>query len=503
MDLVSILREKRDNYKVAIIQGNQKITYSELNFFSKELSDLLKNVDSISNNIGLFFDNCIEYAIAYFGVLGAKKVVVPIGVKTKRSEFISCVDYCEINYIITNSKNLEKLHEILKNINCSINVYCVDLEKIKFNYIKNNSLSLYDEINNNIIEDDVAIMIHTSGTTSNPKRVMLTHKNIIKNAQAIIQSLKLTSSDRTLIYLPLFLASANTSQFITHLYLGASIVIAEGNFIPINFAKLVERHKITNFTGVPFMLNSFNEYLNDKKYDLSSLKFLCIGGQKVPQHSLIKFRSKFNNIKVVQMYGQTEATTRLTHLLNNNDEEKFKSVGKAIPNVQIRIVNSQGNDVKIGEIGELIARGDNVMKGYYKNRVLTSKVIRDGWLYTGDLAKFDNEGYIYIVGRKKNMFIQGGANIYPEEIEEIILKSNLVKEVVVYPKQSDNYEEYPYADVVIENGDENEIKRQILEFCFKELSSYKVPKDIIFRTELNKTEGGKVKRERERIYDYD
>jgi long-chain acyl-CoA synthetase len=337
-------------------------------------------------------------------------------------------------------------------------------------------------------------MIHTSGTTSNPKRVMLTNENLISNSKSIIKSLGLKEESRTLIVLPMFLASANTSQLITHLYLGATITIMNGIFLPNRFYKILQEDKITNFTGVPTILGAILDFKPKVNYDISSLEKVCFGGGVVPTSRIVQFEERFPKVKFIQMYGQTEASTRLTHLLYKDSKRKLGSIGKAIPDVQIRIVDNGGTDVSIGQVGEIIAKGPNIMKGYYKREEETKNTLKDGWLFTGDLGRFDEEGYIYITGRKKNIIICGGMNIYPEEIEELIMNLSFVKEVCIVGKEDQTFGEVPVAKIVLYDAKREELKNEIINYCAKNLSSYKIPAEVIFVDELAKTDSGKVKR---------
>lgn len=228
------------------------------------------------------------------------------------------------------------------------------------------------------------------------------------------------------------------------------------------------------------------------KYDMSSLRYLCFGGGVMPVHKLKQIISFFEGTGIVQTYGQTEASPRVTCLLPKDCLRKIGSVGKPIPGVEIDILDKNGVPVKNGEKGEIVVRGNNVMKGYYKHQDKTEQTIINGWLHTGDIGRVDEEGYLYIVGRIKNVIISGGLNIYPEEIEEILINYEGIKEVIVFGEKHDILGEIPVAKVVTDGCYIDE--GQILEYSKKMVDAYKIPKKIIFCEQLEKTYNGKIRR---------
>lgn len=257
MLISDLLLKQKDNKKIAIKSYGVEITYKE--WFDKSifLSNIInKYIQNDNENIGIFLPNSIEYAISYFGVAFSNKVIIPIGPQVKELELLSTLNYCEISLLITNSKLKDKLLDILKNYQYKL--YIIDIDTYQ-TYEVNTCKPLIGKSNylvNYKDENDVAIMLHTSGTTSNPKRVMLTHKNLISNIESNIQSLKLTPNDIVLIALPMYFGYCNTAQFLTHIYLGATIVIFGDMFFPNKFFKVVEEEKITNFTGTNMALST-------------------------------------------------------------------------------------------------------------------------------------------------------------------------------------------------------------------------------------------------------
>jgi long-chain acyl-CoA synthetase len=492
MYLKDILLGKKNSQKVAIKWKNISIMYEQLFNIVNHNIKLIREIDEVvSDNIGIFLPNSIQYVIAFFTITLMDKVIVPISVQAKKAEIKSTIEYCELKIIITNTQYKDVLKSFLDDSDLMVIIFNLDDGSFIGFGSGLKDFSKKNKINDKISEAEVAILLHTSGTTSSPKRVMLTHKNLITNIRSNIESLKLTENDKTLIALPMLFSYCNTAQFLTHLYIGASIVIMEDLFMPNIFFKLVQDERVTNFTGVPPMMLMLLNYGNKHKYDISSLKYICVGGGKMPVEKLKELIRTFPTVGIVHTYGQTEASPRITALLPEDSLRKVGSVGKPIPNVKVKIVFDKERDEILGEFGEIIVQGDNVMKGYYKRPDETAKVIKDGWLLTGDLGRLDEEGFIYLIGRKKNMIVSGGINIYPEEIEELIMCHPAVNEVCVIREEHELLGEVPIAKIVLKEDakiSEGELKN----YCMDNLANYKVPSKVEFVDELPKTATGKI-----------
>ncbi|TKC19101.1 class I adenylate-forming enzyme family protein [Robertmurraya kyonggiensis] len=491
--LKHLIKKNRNKEKVAIKFGNRTITYRELYSLSKQISCLIEGLGKYAgNNIGIFLPNSIDYAIAYFSITMNNKVIVPISVQSKELELKSTLSYCEIRLILTNNSNLNNLINHLQGYKYKVVIINIE-SKLVFQINPKHPYITITDINEPDTDAKVAIMLHTSGTTSNPKRVMLTHKNLISNVESNIQSLNLTENDVVLIVLPMLFGYCNTAQFLTHLYLGATIVIMDKMFLPKSFFSYIEKEKITNFTAVPSMLQMLISFKSLDKYDISSLRHICFGGGSMPLDKLNKLISMYPSIGFVQTYGQTEAGPRVTALLSGDSIYKLGSIGKPIPNVSVKIVNENNDELSVHEVGEIIVSSQSVMRGYYKNNISTEEVLCNGWLHTGDLGFRDDEGYYYFVGRKKNVVISGGLNIYPEEVEEILLRHPDIKEARVYGEDHELLGEWPVANIILEETS-NLSDMKIYEFCKGFLSDYKIPKRFYKVEVIPKTSTGKMKR---------
>lgn len=494
MFISELLERRKDSMNVAIQCGEEQLTYNSWYKKSISLSKQIHIVNSTCNrNVLLFLPNSINYAIGYFGILYNNNVIVPLGINSKEKEILSVLKYCGIDTIVTNNEYKDFLVEILEKYDYRINLVFTDCDEITIIHDEKLPIPVKDSIVFNNNEHDVVIMLHTSGTMSDPKRVMLTHFNLINNIESNIQSLNLDSNDRVLISMPMYFGYCNTAQFLTHLYLGAVMFIMQNTFFPKKFLQLVQRNKITNFTGVPTMLLLLLQFSDIKSYDVSSLRYICFGGSKMPVDKLKKIMEIFPNTSFVQTYGQTEAAPRITALLGNDAMRKIGSVGKTIPNVELKIVDENDCELLPNQDGEIIVKGPNVMKGYYKQEKKTKETLINGWLHTGDIGHLDREGYLYITGRKKNMIIVGGINVYPEEIEEILMEHVDVKEAYVYGQENELLGEVPVAEIVLSNEGVVSLL-ELKKYCKDKLTDIKVPKQFIVVDSILKTYNGKIKR---------
>lgn len=488
---VSELLERRKTVdKKCMIYGSETITYKALYMESVKLLDRFTEIE-LGNNVGIFLPNSINYAKAYFSILFRHKTVVPIPYYSKCDEIISNIIYCELNVVITDEDGYATLKSIVRGDFCSRLIVYIQPEKIT-KEINTDSSFLCEVLSD--FNSDVAVILHTSGTTSNPKRVMLTHMGLLSNINSNILSLKLDENDVTLIALPMCFGYCNTSQFLTHIYLGATIVVFDSIFNAKSFFNHVEKYRVTNFTAVPTMLKVIDSYSKISRCNVSSLRYLCFGGGNVSVEIIDSISAKLGTVGVVQTYGQTEAGPRVTALLPEDYLQRQGSVGKTIPDVIVRIVDDDGVDCSEGDTGNIIVSSPAVMKGYYKNKEETEKVIKNGWLYTGDMGYFD-DGFLYLNGRKKNIIICGGLNIYPEEIEEVFQAIEGVEVAKVYGKADDIWGEIPVADIVITKGSDFEkVKSKVLEISALKLSDYKIPREIQNTESFARTYTGKIRR---------
>ncbi len=360
--------------------------------------------------------------------------------------------------------------------------------KVKsFTYLLSTTMVNVSEVE--ILPDDTAVILYTSGTTGHPKGAMLTFENIYSNARDVAEYLQFDTEDRIIATLPVFHVFALTVVVNAPLLTGATILLVP-KFSPQDVFRVAKEHKATVFAGVPTMFNFLYQYPDGNVEDFANIRLAISGGSSLPVALLHNFEDKFN-VRISEGYGLSEASP-VTCFNPIDRERKPGSIGMSIVNVENKVVNELGEEVPVGEVGELIVRGPNVMKGYYNMPEETQHTIRDGWLYTGDLARKDEEGYFYIVDRKKDMIIVGGYNVYPREVEEVLFAHPGIVEAAVIGVPDPNFGEEVLAFIV--KKDASLTEEQLKEYCAEKLAKYKVPKSFEFLEELPKNTTGKILR---------
>jgi len=337
-------------------------------------------------------------------------------------------------------------------------------------------------------DDALALLIYTSGTTGRPKGVMLDHANLNAMCGMVIDAFALTSADRSLLILPLFHANGIVAGTLSPLIAGGSTVIA-GRFSPKTFFDRVEQSRPTYFSAVPTIYTMLCDLPADVRPDTSSVRFAVCGAAPASVELLDTFESRYR-VPIVEGYGLSEGTCASTG--NPLDGvRKAGTVGIPLPGQQIRIVDADGQDVPHGEAGEVLVSGPNVMRGYLNRPEETAKTIVDGWLYTGDVGRLDEDGYLVLVDRAKDMIIRGGENIYPKEIETLVYQLPGVAEAAVVGRANPLYGEVPVLFVSLNSGVDLTTDR-VDEHLRGSLSKYKLPVEITILHDLPKNPVGKI-----------
>jgi long-chain acyl-CoA synthetase len=335
--------------------------------------------------------------------------------------------------------------------------------------------------------DDVATAMYTSGTTGKPKGVLHTHRNILSATHSKVQIAPIEPGDRSLCVLPLFHSGGLNDLAYPCMYRAVTIVLRK-DFSASEFWECVERYKVNGFYIVPTMWNILLRVPEASSVDTSTLRFGLSGAAPIPAEQLEECERRFN-VPILEAYGSTENTGGIT--ANTFDARKFGSIGKALPDMEVRIFDEQDKEVAPGEIGEIVTRGAAVMKGYHKAPEITAETIKDGWLHTGDMGYVDDEGFFFIVDRKKELIIRGGVNVYPKELETVIDAHPAVEEVAVIPEVHDKYGQVAKACVVVRQ-DKSLTEEELRAYCASELAPYKVPEEFLFVDRLPRNAIGKV-----------
>src|SRR5699024_9527331 len=296
--------------------------------------------------------------------------------------------------------------------------------------------------------EDIGVVMYTSGTTGKPKGVMLTHQNIKAVGMIWSEAMDITNDDRMLVSTPLFHCAASHVFVVPVTYKGGTIIIEE-NFSPTGTIQTLQNASPTMFFGVPAMYSFLLNLPNIKNVKLPTLRLFGYGAAPMPYELIKQLKNIFPDVKIQNLYGQTENSPAATTLKDHFTLEKIGSVGESLPQTEVLVVDEHGKSVPTGEIGEIIVKGPQVMKGYLKDEEATHQAIKDGWLYSGDLGRLDKDGLLYIVDRRKDMIIRGGENVYPVEIEEVLYQIPELLEVAVVGVPHEIYGEVPKTFAVV------------------------------------------------------
>lgn len=444
------------------------------------------------DRVAIHFGNCMEIVESYFAVGKAGAISVPLNPMFTPREIKHVINNSEAKFLITSETFLPVIRE-LKHEMPSLDKVIVqgtqdDKDIVPYRKLYEEGNEKVDGLDVN--PDSVAMILFTSGTTGTPKGAMLSHKGLIENAEVMVNTLGFLPSDRSLCVLPLYHLFATAFDLLQMMCAGASTVIIE-RFDAEKACQFIEKYKVSVIIAVPTIFSYLINYAGRKKYDLTSLRVGDTGGGPVPVALKIAFEKEVGMF-LAESYGLTEASP-VVCVERPERERRIGSCGLTLQGMETRVVNSAGEDVPTGEVGELIVKGPNVMKGYWKMPEETANTVREGWLYTGDLVRKDEDGYVYIVDRIKDMIICGGFNIYPKEIESVLYSHNAVLEAAVTGVTDEVKGEIPKAHIVLKSG-EKVTEKEMSTFCRKNLAAYKVPRVIKFVDSLPKTATGKIRK---------
>ena len=499
-NLGDLLRSSADRFpkRIAIVFGQKKIIYSQLNTFTDQLAcGLIKLGINKGERVAIFLDNCPEFIFSYYAILKAAGVCVPINYMFKIEEAKYIIEDSGAVCLITSRPYLEMAEELrLRVDSLKTIISTVKCKKDIPDFSSISSPQTEQLARVNIDPQDVAVILYTSGTTGHPKGAVLSHYNLISNALDCSTAIKISQRDAVICILPLFHSFAATVCMNLPILIGAKIVLMKSVRPFKRVIRAIRRNRVSIFVGVPSIYNILKNIKLPKLLNTPIIKLfnpvrICISGAAALAANTFKaFEAKFR-VPLLEGYGLTEASPVVT-LNPLKGKRKAGSIGLPISkNVQLKIVDEQDNPVKIGQVGELLVKGPNVMQGYYQRSEETARVIKNGWLYTGDMAKFDKEGYVFIEGRKKEMINVRGLNVYPREIEEILYQHPKIKEVAVIGVFDEHKGEVPKAFVVPKEG-EILTRQEIAQYLRQRLASFKIPKYIEFRQELPKNTTGKI-----------
>ncbi len=478
--------------KPAIIYKDEVISFQELEEQVKKLANLLNDLGvKKGDKVAIYLPNCPEYVYSYLAVFSLGAVGVPLDFMLKTDELVSCLGHSEATVLIAKSRPDVSFSEIQSQLHQLEMILQIDGHvKGTMNYADLMTKTGTKDIAVTIDDKDPALIMYTSGTTGKPKGILLNYRHLDGSPEAMNHFVDLTDKDIKLVAIPLshiggFIYIQNCICF------GITLVLME-RFQPMEFLENVHKYKVTCFHIVPPMYTAILTLKHIEKFDLSSLRWVVVFGAPSSPEILERFHKYCPNAKLLNGWGMTETCPPNTVTPMNS--KNIASVGKPAPNCEIVIVDENDSEVPAGQIGEIKIRGWIVMDGYYKDEETTAEMIKDGWLCTGDLGKFDAEGFLYIVGRKKEMIKVAGQIVYAPEVEAAFYKHEAVSEVAVIGVPDKMKGEAVKAFIVLKPG-RTETAGDFRQFAREHLANFKVPQVVEIKTDLPKNRTGKIDKE--------
>jgi len=487
--------------KTAIVEGDVALSFADADAKIERLRTALAGRLGVRqhDNVAVLLPNCLDYFLVYWALVKLGAVVVPVNTRLRAEEMRHVIGTTDGQVLIAHKSLWKTAQAALPD--------CPNIRKVVSVGFIEDGLIPYEELlatepqpytPPDISPDDLAIIMHTSGTTGQPKGAMMRQADLLFNVRMSLLAHGWRHEDVHLLVVPMFHATALYSMLPASAYLGSTIVVAPRPHVP-ELVALIERHRCTTFFGVPTLFYWLVNYRDLEKHDLSSLRLIAYAGSMMPPQTIYRLRERFPKVALHNFFGLTE-TIAATHVLPNCDATTHPdSIGKPLPEIHQLIVGEDLRPVPAGTVGQLCFHRSNVVRGYWKRPGLLEQACftHEGEEYfnTGDLAMSDEDGYVYLKGRKKEMIIVGGENVYALEVENTILTHEGVMEVAVVGIEATGASAYlgelVKAVVVPKPGvklTELDIKRH----CAERLASYKVPSVVEFRDALPRNPGGKV-----------
>ena len=483
--------------KVAIKDGEtgRQFTYSELYKETLKTAKVLSEEYHVKkgDRVAVLAANELEFVFLFFALQRLGAIFVPVNFRLTAREISYIVNDCQPKLLLFQEEFRQTVQSLQLTFECKTKLFTKSLSE-------DNSFAQQAENVTNSVEElaqkftfvpefkDENMILYTSGTTGFPKGAVLTFSSIYWNSINTSISLNLTQNDCAVIFLPFFHTGGWNVLTTPILHRGGTLVFLK-KFDAQNVLKLSSQDKATLLFGVPTTMDMMSQQANFSEIDLTSLRFAIVGGEPMPVELIKKWQHK--GVDVRQGYGLTEFGPNVFSLPQADSVRKIGSIGFANFYVEVDIVDEAGKSLAADEIGELVLKGPMAMKGYWKNAKATEETIRNGWLHTGDLVKKDSEGYFYVVGRKKDMFISGAENVYPAEIEQILRQLPQIAEAAVIGVEDAKWGEVGKAFVSL-HKDSFLTENQIVEHCSKNIAKYKIPKYFVFMDSLPKGDSGKI-----------
>ena len=495
MDVGQILTLTTNKFpeRTAILFQNKRFTYQEFNGRVNQFAHVLLQLGlRKGEKVAVLLFNSNQFVEIYFATAKVGGVFTPINFRFAPEEVRYIVDHSDARFFVFGEEFSDLVHAIRSNLTQIKNFISVgDCVTDAHDYERLLEKSENTEPTVRLSEKDVCQLMYTSGTTGRPKGALITHGNVLWNLVNAVLGREEKEGEVSLVIGPLYHTAALNNHFTVRVAMAGTSILLK-RFEPKRVMEIIEKERVTVISGAPAVYHLFLALPDLERYDTSSIIKCTSGAAILPDESREKLLKLFPNAKgIYDVYGCTEASPNITILKAEDSLRKRECVGPPLPFLEVRIVDDQDRDVPRGEVGELICRGPNVMKGYYKNRKATREVLRGGWLHTGDLARLDEEGFVYIVDRKKDVIVSGGENIYPREIEEVLYHHPKIQDVAAIGVPNSLWGESVKAIVVLKKGETME-EEEVIEYCKNHLASYKKPQSVEFVEALPRNPSGKV-----------
>ena len=493
---------ERQPEKNAVWYKNEWTAFGRLELLAKRLANSLREAGvKRGDRVAQLYENSCDYIVAYYAILKIGAVAVPLSTEvTARSLLFPLID-SGARALITNRRFARHLPPVLPQTP-ELKLLVVDQTDVSaYEKMGLQALRLqdcYEQGSDNspdvrVVDRDLASIVYTSGSTGQPKGVMHTHLNMVSNTHSIVEYLALTAEDRMMVVLPFYYIYGK-SLLNTHFCVGGQLVLDNRFAYPNTVLDTMEQTAPTGFAGVPSTFIILLHKSNLAKRQLPALRYVTQAGGAMAPAVQKEAVEVFAPAKVFIMYGATEAAPRLSYLEPDMLPQKWGSIGKAIPNVELFPADQEGNPLPPGEVGELAARGSNIMPGYWNDPEGSAQVLRHGLYFTGDLGRMDEDGYLYVVGRDKDMIKAGGFRVSAKEVEEALLEMGEIREAAVIGVEDDTLSEAIKAFIVTADGaelDDEAVRRHLHD----RLPPSRFPKYFDYRSSLPKNEFGKVMKE--------
>jgi acyl-CoA synthetase (AMP-forming)/AMP-acid ligase II len=486
-----------------LVHGEETATYAEIDREANRIAHLLVARGVVpGDRIALLAENSRRYVAAFFGILKAGAVVVPLNTAGDAAAITTTLRDCGARGLV--------VCERLSRVAAAASPGLPDLELILVPRAEDaaafgaeKALVSLDALRPlpgddtppgiRLAQSDRAAIIYTSGSTGRPKGAILRHGNIVANTQSIVSYLSLGPQDRVLVVLPFFYVYGQ-SLLVTHVAAGGSIALENRFLFPSVVLDTLERSKATGFAGVPSTFAILLHKTNLAQRSLPSLRYITQAGGAMAPALTREIIAALPGKRIFVMYGATEASARLAYLPPDDLAAHIGSIGRAIPDVELRVLREDGSETVVDEVGEIVARGPNIMEGYWGDPEETRRVLDENGYHTGDLARRDAEGFLWIVGRKRDMIKAGAHRISPKEIEDALLEHPALLEAAVIGVPDDLLGEAIEAHVAARPGASIDV-RELDEFARGRRPAYKVPRRFVVRAELPKSAAGKVRKD--------